>query len=114
MLIFGLMMFVKPHQFSEGIVSFSEQTWFHPFEILSRLTLGLLFLFLADTSPYSMLFNIIGGVLCFVAVLLLVMGAKRHKAFARKSATIGRNFRPIGVVAIVVSCGLIYLGLSYY
>ena len=43
MLLFSLMMLFRPHAFAQGIINFSEQPYFHPFEMISRLIAGGLF-----------------------------------------------------------------------
>jgi len=112
MVIFGLFMTIKPLKFSAGITSFSEKPWFHLFEIFSRLVLGVLFLLIADQTAYPNTIKIIGGVLCFVSLFLVIIGAKKHRAFAQRTSTIGKHFRILGVFAILCGIGVIYLGVS--
>ena len=111
MLGFGCFMVCKPLQFSKGIARFSEKPWFHIFEILSRALLGILFLLVADSTPYPTFITILGTVLCFVSVFLIIIGPIRHKRFALLTSNIGKNFRAIGLVALACGAGLIYLGL---
>lgn len=109
MIGFGCLMAVKPIQFSHGIVRFSEQPWFHTFEIISRLIAGLVFLLLADETAYPKIVLFIGGILCFTGMFLFLIGAERHKRFARLTSDIGQNFRPIGFVAILCGLGIVHL-----
>ena len=46
MMILSRIMIVNPEYWSDGIVSFSKKSWFHPFEIISRFGFGLAFVFL--------------------------------------------------------------------
>lgn len=43
MLLLSLVMAVKPESFSKGIISFSEQPYFHIAEVTSRIIAGLIF-----------------------------------------------------------------------
>lgn len=109
MLAFGLFMMIKPRQFADGIGRFAEQRWFHPFEIISRAFIGILFLLLADQTPYPKTVFYIGIILCFVSIFLLILGEERHKRFARITVNIGKNFRYLGMIAIACGAGIIYL-----
>ncbi len=112
MLGIGLFAVVRPQQFAHGIVQFSEQAWFHYFEIGSRFILGVLFLALSQTTPYTTLFYVLGGILCGVAVFLILIGPSRHKRFARLTAEIGESFRVLGLVAIICGAALVYVGVA--
>ena len=43
MMVLSLLMIVKPDAFSKGIIVFSEKSYFHLFEIISRLAAGVIF-----------------------------------------------------------------------
>ena len=110
MFVFGCLMVARPLQFSRGIYQFSEWRWFHRFEIVSRAIFGILCLALADQTSYPIFLKIVGVVLCFVSVFLIIIGPNRHKRFALLTSNIGKNFRALGLVAIVCGSGLVYLG----
>lgn len=112
MCLLAMFMVVAPLRFANGILRFSEKPWFHPFEIASRLIVGVLFLFFAKHSAHSVVAYTLGFVLCFVSLLLLLIGADKHRAFARLTVSIGQRFRPLGVLAIACGLGLIYIGLK--
>lgn len=112
MLSFGCVMTLKPLQFSAAIARFSAKPWFHQFEIFSRLLMGVLLLLIADTTSYPMTIAAIGGLLCLVSVLLMVIGSRRHRAFALLTSGIGKHFRWLGVIAIVCGAGLVYLATA--
>lgn len=112
MFVFGCMMVAKPDAFAKGITEFSNKPWFHLFEIVSRLTLGVLLLLISEQTSYPLLIQVIGGVLCFVGLFLIVIGSERHRKFASLTTRIGRYFRPIGIVAQLCGLGLVYLGFS--
>ncbi|WP_394130017.1 hypothetical protein [Shewanella maritima] len=107
-------MLVKPLQFSQGIVNFSKKPWFHLFEIVSRAVLGILFLLLAHSTPYPVLFKVIGAVLCFVSIFLIIIGATRHKQFALLTAQIGHRFRLLSFLAIGCGLSIVYLSAISY
>jgi len=111
MLGFGCYMVAKPLQFSRGIARFSEKKYFHQFEIISRLVLGVVFLMFADKTSYPAVVSLLGGVLCFVSLFLIVIGPSRHRRFALLTSGIGKNFRILGLLAIVCGAGLVYLVL---
>lgn len=112
MFIFGSMMVAKPNAFAKGITAFSNKPWFHLFEIISRLTLGVLLLLFSEQTSYPLVMQIIGGVLCFVGLFLIVIGSERHRRFASLTAKIGQYYRPIGIFAQLCGLGLIYLGFN--
>lgn len=112
MLLFGCLMIAKPLAFAKGINAFSEKPWFHAFEIVSRLTVGVLLILFAEQTSYPLTVKVIGAVLCFVSVFLLVIGSNNHKKFAALTTKIGPYFRPLGFVAVFGGVVLIYLGFS--
>ncbi len=108
----GSIMLFKPLAFANGIKSFSEKTWFHKFEISSRLILGIIFLLFANNTPYPVFLYILGGILCFVSIFLTIIGYKKHRQFALLTSKIGLYFRPIGLVSQVLGAILIYISLK--
>ncbi len=108
----GCFMVGRPVAFSKGIVHFSEQPWFHTFEIVSRGLFGGLFLCAASSTAYPTFVAGLGGVLCFVSLFLILIGPTRHKRFALLTSRIGKHFRALGLVALACGVGLIYLGLA--
>lgn len=112
MFVFGCLMVLRPLAFSRGIVEFSQKPWFHAFEVVSRLTVGVLLLWISEKTSYPVIVKVIGGLLCFVSVFLLLIGSERHRKFALTTSRIGRHFRPIGVIAQVFGLTLVYIGLT--
>lgn len=114
MLVFSLMMFIRPDAFAQGIINFSEQPYFHPFEILSRLIAGGIFVLYAAETQFPQLFHVLGTVLLLVGAGLALTPARIHKKFAVQSAHRCRNyFRWIGLVAVVLALALIYAALGH-
>jgi predicted lysophospholipase L1 biosynthesis ABC-type transport system permease subunit len=110
MLALGSIMFVNPIAFAKGISAFSSKSWFHTFEIVSRLAVGLLLIWQSTHSSYPVLFLVLGLILCFVSIFLVVLGPNKHKRFARLTSRIGIWFRPVGIFAVSMGGVLIYLG----
>lgn len=109
MLLFSLMMLFRPYAFAQGIINFSEQPYFHPFEIISRLMAGGIFMAYAAETQFPLLFKVIGVVLLLVGVGLALTPPRLHKKFAVQSALRCKNyFRLIGVVSVGLSIALIY------
>lgn len=114
MLLFSLMMLFRPHTFAQGIINFSEQPYFHPFEIISRLIAGGIFIAYALDTQFPLLFKIIGSVLLLVGAGLALTPPALHKKFAVQSANSCKNyFRFIGVVSVVLAIALIYAAVGH-
>ncbi len=110
MFVLGSIMVFKPMMFANGIAEFSSKPWFHLFEIVSRMAIGVLFIVFAGQASYPKVVSFLGVLLCFVSGFLLVIGERRHKDFARLIAKIGAYFRPVGLLAQLCGVGLMYIG----
>lgn len=114
MLLLSLMMLFRPHAFAQGIINFSQQPWFHPFEIISRLIAGGIFVAYAAETQFPLLFKVIGLVLLLVAAGLALTPPGLHKKFAVQSANSCRSyFRLIGLVSVVLAVALIYAAAGH-
>jgi len=114
MLLFSLLMFFRPNAFANGIINFSEQPYFHPFEIISRLIAGGIFVAYAAETQFPQLFNVLGTVLLLVGVGLALTPPRLHKKFAVQSANSCRNyFSWIGLLSVVLALALIYAALGH-
>ena len=92
MILLSLWMIISPQAFSQGIVNFSRQRYFHSFEVLSRLFSGVIFVIYAPLT-HGHFTNLVFGCLMIVsAIILLIIGAKKHQEFALWSA---KKFCPI-------------------
>ncbi len=107
-MILSIVMIVSPAAWSRGILSFSQKPYFHITEIASRLLLGALLIFFANATMHPLLFKIFGGVCLLAAIILIVMGSKRHCDFAVRSATFIKIFRPAGIVSFTFGVFMIY------
>lgn len=113
-IVLSLMMIVSPAGWAKGILTFSEQRYFHIFEIVSRLLLGVILIGFGGDTLHPRLWVVLGYVMFAVAVLLVVMGSKRHRAFAEKSSTFERIFRPAGFFSLAFGVFVIYSAIGRY
>ena len=114
MLLFSLTMLFRPYAFAQGIIHFSEQSYFHPFEIISRLIAGSVFVAYASETQFPLLFKVIGVVLLMVGAGLALTPPRLHKKFAVQSANSCRNyFSVIGLVSVVLAVALIYAAVGH-
>jgi len=109
MFLLSLIMIINPAYWANGIIKFSEKSWFHPFEIISRFVFGLGFVLFAGQTLYPTLMSIIGYGLIAVSVGLLFTPPSKHREFALWSAEKFKNyFRWFGFVSLVFGAFLIY------
>jgi uncharacterized protein YjeT (DUF2065 family) len=105
-------MVINPEYWSNGIVRFSQKSFFHPFEILSRFVFGVGFIFYSHQTLYPILMLIIGYSLVAVGVGLSITPPSMHKQFAVWSAQrFKRFFRPAGVCSFAIGLFIIYAAL---
>ena len=110
---FSVLMIVNPEYWANGIVKFSEKSWFHPFEIISRFVFGLGFILFAGQTNYPILMSIIGYLLLAVSVGLLFTPPSKHKQFALWSADKFRNkFCWLGFGSLMFGAFLVYTALK--
>ena len=113
MIFICILMAINPARFSAGILLFSEKKWFHIFEILSRAIAGMIFIVYSGSTLYPSVFTLLGYVLLGVAIGLIILAPKRHKAFAVWAAHNFENkFRPIGILSIPLGGLIIYMALG--
>jgi hypothetical protein len=108
-----LSMALKPEQFANGIVRFSEKAYFHPFEIVSRLLVGLAFIGFADDTGLPSVVRFFGYGLVLVGIGLALTPPSRHRQFACWSANHFRTqFRLIGLVSMPLALLLLFIALG--
>lgn len=113
MMLLGLSMVAKPDSFSNGIILFSEKSYFHLFEILSRITAGVIFVSYAANTVFPKTILFIGYGLILVGIGLTLTPPKLHRKFAVWSANSFRsNFRLIGIASVPLSIFLIYAAIG--
>ena len=113
MMLLSLSMVVKPDSFSNGIILFSEKSYFHLFEILSRITAGVIFVAYAANTVFPKTILFIGYGLILVGIGLTLTSPKLHRKFAVWSANSFRSkFRLIGIASVPLSIFLIYAAIG--
>ncbi|MEO3679748.1 hypothetical protein ABGI61_12000 [Rheinheimera sp. FR7-31] len=109
MMSLSLAMVAKPDAFSNGIITFSEKSYFHLFEIISRIAAGIIFIAYAENTLFPITISFIGYGLILVGLGLALTPPKLHKKFAVWSANKFRSkFRLIGIASVPLSMFLIY------
>ena len=112
MALISLWMAFKPADFADGVLAFSEWRWFHAFEVLSRLVIGLAFIVLNEAFVYPGFATGFGYLLVAVGIGLIMLGRERHERFARWTATLSPAvFRPSGAVGFALGALLAWLAL---
>jgi len=112
MVLLSVVMVVNPEYWSRSIVKFSNAAWFHPFEILSRLIFGGVFIAFAEQTRYPALMTVIGYVLLIVGAGLAFLPPSKHRDFALWSAQKFRSvFRPAGAISLAFGLFVVYAAL---
>ncbi len=112
MVALSCVMIASPKAWSDGIVKFSEKPYFHPFEVISRILFGIIFIAFADQTRYPTMNSTIGYLLTLVGVGLLLTPPVRHRRFAVWSAERFRHiFRPAGLVSLVFGMFIVYTAI---
>lgn len=107
-ILLSAVMIASPDFWSRGIVWFSRKSYFHAAEVFTRLLLGGVLIAGASQTRHPELIGGIGYVLLGVALFLILLGARRHHAFALRSASFVRLFRPAGVVSLLFGIFVLY------
>jgi hypothetical protein len=109
LIILSVYMVLYPKVWASGIVRFSQWPYFHIFEILSRLFVGLGFIYFAKYSIYPKLIFGLGYLLVAVSIGLALTPSTKHRQFAVWTADKFLHvFRPSGIVSICFGIFLIY------
>lgn len=111
-ILISAVIIARPAYWSEAIVHFSEWRYFHPFEIITRLAMGGLFIIFAQDTAYPTAITIIGAVILAVGLGLMITPPSLHRRFALWSAEkFHPAFRPLGVGSLLFGLFLIYAAL---
>lgn len=113
MILLSVLMVIDPDSWSNGILKFSRMTYFHGFEIVSRLSFGAIFVAFSEQTLYPAVIGALGYLMVAVGVGLLIAGPSRHKQFAVWSAKkFNKTFRPAGIASTVFGVFIIYAALN--
>lgn len=107
MLLFCIIMMIKPTMVSSAVLQFCHWQHFHRFEIISRAVLGLLFALNAKHTATPLFFYAIAVLLSLVACGLMWLGERRHREVGQQTVElIARYPRSLGALGIVIALGL--------
>lgn len=99
----------NPGEFSAAIIKFSNQSYLHVFEILSRLIFGLIFIYYAPSTSAVIINTVLGYLMLFTSILLVFLGVQKHRSFTLWSATkFCSIFRFSGVLSFVFGIYIVY------
>lgn len=113
MILLSALMAIDPDNWSNGILKFSRMTYFHGFEIVSRLFFGVIFVAFSDQTLYPTVLAALGYLMIAVGVGLAIAGSSRHQQFAVWAAKkFNKTFRPAGLVSIVFGVFIVYGALK--
>jgi uncharacterized protein YjeT (DUF2065 family) len=113
MILLSVLMVINPDNWSNGILKFSQMTYFHEFEIVSRLSFGAVFVAFSEQTLYPGVMRFFGYLMVAVGLGLLIAGSSRHKQFAVWSARkFNKTFRPAGFASIVFGAFIVYAALN--
>ena len=113
MILLSAVMVIDPDKWSDGILKFSRTTYFHGFEIASRLFFGAIFIAFSEQTRYPAVMGAFGYLMVAVGVGLLIAGPSRHRQFAVWSARkFNKTFRPAGIVSTVFGVFIVYGALQ--
>lgn len=104
----SLLMIASPARWSAGIVAFAGKPYFHIAEILSRLVIGGVLVVYSRHTLHPLPIEGLGALLIAVGLGLTLVGPRRHRAFALKSAGFTRVFRPAGCASLAFGLYLVY------
>lgn len=111
-IVLSLVMIASPSAWSRGILAFEQKPWFHAAEVASRLGLGAVLVVFAGRTGHPGWIGALGWLLMAVGAGLFLMGETRHRAFARRSATFTRIFRPAGGVSLALGVFIVFTALG--
>ncbi len=113
MMLLGVVMAIDPDNWSNGILKFSRMTYFHGFEVVSRLSFGAIFIVFSDQTLYPFVMGALGYLMVAVGVGLLISGPSRRRQFAVWSARkFNKSFRPAGIASTAFGAFIVYAALN--
>ena len=77
----SLALMARPDASAEAALRFVRLPYFHPFEIVTRLGFGVLFVLYADQSKFPTVIRVFGYILVAVGLALMVTPPSYHRRF---------------------------------
>lgn len=105
----SLALIVNPDVSAEAVLRFVRLRYFHPFEIVTRIGFGVLFVMYADQSKFPTIIRVVGYVLIAVGLGLLVTPPSYHRRFGVWSVEkFSKYFRVAGLGSLAFGVFLIF------
>ncbi len=105
----SLALMARPDASAEAVLRFVRLRYFHPFEIVTRLGFGVLFVMYADQSRFPTVVRVFGYLLVAVGLGLLVTPPSYHRRFGVWSVDkFSKYFRVAGLGSLAFGVFLIY------
>ncbi len=105
----SLWLVARPDAAAEAVRRFVRLRYFHPFEIVTRLGFGVLFVLYADQSRFPTVISVFGYLLVAVGLALVVTPPSYHRRFGLWSVDkFSKYFRVAGLGSLAFGILLVY------
>ena len=105
----SLALVARPDAAAEAVRRFVRLRYFHPFEIVTRLGFGVLFVLYADQSKFPTVIRVFGYILVAVGLALMVTPPSYHRRFGIWSVDkFSKYFRVAGLGSLAFGVLLVY------
>lgn len=106
----GLLMLFQPQKVRSILQKAGSTTFIHYTELAIRIIPGLAFLVYAESSKFSIAFQIIGWFILISSLILMIIPRKLHHKFSTSSADILKPFyfQLISPLSILIGILIIY------
>lgn len=113
LIVLSAYMALYPKKWASGIVRFSQWSYFHIFEIVSRLFIGLGLIYFANQNMYPKLITTIGYLFVAVSIGLALTPSTKHRQFAAWTADKFLHvFRTAGIASMCLGVFLIHITIT--
>jgi len=112
MVAISVAMVARPEAWEQAALRFTRLRYMHPFEIVTRIGFGLLFVTYADDSKFPTFIRLFGYLLLAVGLGLLVTPPSYHRRFGVWSIErFSKYFRFAGLASLAFGIFLIYAAI---
>lgn len=112
MVAISVAMVARPEAWEQAALRFTRMRYMHPFEIVTRIGFGLLFVTYADDSKFPTFIRLFGYLLLAVGLGLLVTPPSYHRRFGVWSIErFSKYFRYAGLASLAFGIFLIYAAI---
>ncbi len=108
----SVVMVARPEAWAQAVLRFTRMPYMHPFEIVTRIGFGALFVTYADHSKFPTFIGVFGYLLLAVGLGLLVTPPSYHRRFGVWSVEkFSKYFRVAGLASLAFGIFLIYAAI---